>query len=109
MIGTILRSSRCAILKVSPIPRSGWAGPSHVRRLATAAASGDASNLPLAGIKVLDMTRVLAGVSFEPRVLFFFERILNSAAILYTNTGRSWVRHGLPCMDQRPQLATWTY
>jgi succinate--hydroxymethylglutarate CoA-transferase len=33
-----------------------------MRRLATAAAaSGDASNLPLAGIKVLDMTRVLAG------------------------------------------------
>lgn len=27
------------------------------------AASGDATNLPLAGIKVLDMTRVLAGVS----------------------------------------------
>lgn len=34
-----------------------------LRKLATAAAaSGDASNLPLAGIKVLDMTRVLAGV-----------------------------------------------
>ncbi|KAL1641852.1 hypothetical protein SLS61_009959 [Didymella pomorum] len=33
-----------------------------LRKLATAAAaSGDASNLPLAGIKVLDMTRVLAG------------------------------------------------
>jgi hypothetical protein len=29
----------------------------------TPAASGDATNLPLAGIKVLDMTRVLAGVS----------------------------------------------
>lgn len=34
-----------------------------LRKLATAAAaSGDAPNLPLAGIKVLDMTRVLAGV-----------------------------------------------
>lgn len=34
-----------------------------LRKLATvAAANGDASNLPLAGIKVLDMTRVLAGV-----------------------------------------------
>lgn len=34
-----------------------------LRKLATtAAASGDAANLPLAGIKVLDMTRVLAGV-----------------------------------------------
>jgi crotonobetainyl-CoA:carnitine CoA-transferase CaiB-like acyl-CoA transferase len=30
--------------------------------LATAAGSGNAANLPLAGIKVLDMTRVLAGV-----------------------------------------------
>jgi hypothetical protein len=30
----------------------------------TQTASGDVSNLPLAGIKVLDMTRVLAGVSF---------------------------------------------
>ena len=34
-----------------------------VRRFATAAAGQDASNLPLAGVKVLDMTRVLAGVS----------------------------------------------
>lgn len=41
-----------------------------LRRLATAAAaSADASNLPLAGIKVLDMTRVLAGVCFEAHVL----------------------------------------
>jgi hypothetical protein len=31
----------------------------------TEAAGGDASNLPLAGIKVLDMTRVLAGVSIN--------------------------------------------
>ncbi|KAF2019599.1 caib/baif family protein-like protein [Aaosphaeria arxii CBS 175.79] len=35
--------------------------PQCSRRFASAAASGDASNLPLAGIKVLDMTRVLAG------------------------------------------------
>lgn len=35
-----------------------------LRKLATAAAAnGDGANLPLAGIKVLDMTRVLAGVS----------------------------------------------
>lgn len=32
------------------------------RTLATAVSSQDASSLPLAGIKVLDMTRVLAGV-----------------------------------------------
>jgi hypothetical protein len=33
------------------------------RPIASTAASGDAANLPLGGIKVLDMTRVLAGVS----------------------------------------------
>lgn len=42
-----------------------------LRKLATtAAASGDAANLPLAGIKVLDMTRVLAGVCSLERLHF---------------------------------------
>jgi len=41
-----------------------------LRKLATAAAAGgDASNLPLAGIKVLDMTRVLAGVRNSSNLL----------------------------------------
>ena len=44
-------------------PRLNWPTPSHIRRFVTEATTADASNLPLAGIKVLDMTRVLAGVS----------------------------------------------
>jgi len=35
----------------------------HFRHIATTSTSQDAANLPLAGIRVLDMTRVLAGVS----------------------------------------------
>ncbi|EUC50322.1 hypothetical protein COCMIDRAFT_82162 [Bipolaris oryzae ATCC 44560] len=61
MIGSVVRSSRYAFQKVSPIRRLSWTRSSHVRRLATAAASRDGSDLPLAGIKILDMTRVLAG------------------------------------------------
>ena len=39
---------------------------SRVRYVATSSTSQDAANLPLAGIRVLDMTRVLAGVSSFP-------------------------------------------
>jgi hypothetical protein len=50
---------QCAARKTASRHTMNW----PLRKLATAAAaSGDASNLPLAGIKVLDMTRVLAGV-----------------------------------------------
>lgn len=50
--------------------------------------------LPLAGFKVLDMTRVLAGVSGN---LLFSQSMARHAdlfciAILYTNTGRFRVR-----------------
>jgi hypothetical protein len=61
MASLMLRSSK----RLLTCPRVG----SHCnwriarRSIATApTASGDTSNLPLAGIKVLDMTRVLAGV-----------------------------------------------
>ena len=62
---------------------------STCRGLATAAAP--APTLPLAGIRVLDMTRVLAGVSLViampvPEACQTFQ-----TALLYTNTRRSWV------------------
>lgn len=45
--------------------RSNWLRNGLKRRLATAASNSKAASLPLAGIKVLDMTRVLAGVREE--------------------------------------------
>ncbi|KAF1837337.1 caib/baif family protein-like protein [Decorospora gaudefroyi] len=57
----LLRGSRCTLGRALRLPIVNWSRRCPVRRLATEAASGDASNLPLAGIKVLDMTRVLAG------------------------------------------------
>lgn len=67
------------------------------RGLATAA--DDGMTLPLKGIKVLDMTRVLAGVS----TLFLAEmmkmiRLIRAIAILYPNTGRSRVRAAVTSM-----------
>ncbi|KAF2025254.1 caib/baif family protein-like protein [Setomelanomma holmii] len=61
MAKLILRSSRFALQTTSRLSRFHWSRSNSVRRIATTAPSGDASNLPLAGIKVLDMTRVLAG------------------------------------------------
>ncbi|EFQ85162.1 hypothetical protein PTT_19934 [Pyrenophora teres f. teres 0-1] len=59
MASFAVRNSKCVLKTGLRFPRLNWATPSHVRQLATAATN--ASNLPLAGIKVLDMTRVLAG------------------------------------------------
>jgi hypothetical protein len=76
----------------------------HFRRtIASTAATGDASNLPLAGIKVLDMTRVLAGVSGNIHIES--NETDSHRAILYSNIGRSRVREGQSCMDQLPRLA----
>lgn len=61
----------------------------RIRRAATAAT--DSPTLPLAGIRVLDMTRVLAGVytSFlQPRRQ---SKADLAPAVLYPNPGRSWV------------------
>ena len=55
-----------------------------------ASVAGNDNELPLKGYRVLDMTRVLAGVSF----LYFIRRIVTKnviVAILHANTGRSWV------------------
>lgn len=57
------------------------------RRFASVAQ--DDSKLPLKGYKVLDMTRVLAGVSDVVHRLSL--RLIDFAAILYTNFGRPWV------------------
>jgi hypothetical protein len=59
------------------------------REFATAAA--DDSALPLKGYRVLDMTRVLAGVSVRPSGC---EGVSNQqgTAVLYANTWRPWVR-----------------
>jgi len=61
MASFAVRNSRRVWQAGLRFPRLNWITLSHVRRLATEAT--DASNLPLVGIKVLDMTRVLAGVS----------------------------------------------
>lgn len=70
---SMFRSSRCVLRslpkKSSSYDTMNWS----LRKLATAAAaSGDTSNLPLAGIKVLDMTRVLAGVSSRNQLTAVF-------------------------------------
>ncbi|KAF1947953.1 caib/baif family protein-like protein [Clathrospora elynae] len=56
----VLRSCRSRLQASLYSARCYWWTTGSRRTLATAA-SGDVSNLPLAGIKVLDMTRVLAG------------------------------------------------
>ena len=61
MASFAVRNSKRVLQAGWRFPRFNWITPSYVRRLATEAT--DASNLPLVGIKVLDMTRVLAGVS----------------------------------------------
>ncbi|KAJ5157156.1 uncharacterized protein N7482_008256 [Penicillium canariense] len=49
------------VARVSPPP--AWPGRLCFRRgLATAAKSPDRQKLPLAGVRVLDMSRILAGV-----------------------------------------------
>jgi hypothetical protein len=57
----LMRASRRVFLGSLGSRRLNWHAFTPRRRLTTAA-SGDAASLPLAGIKVLDMTRVLAGV-----------------------------------------------
>jgi succinate--hydroxymethylglutarate CoA-transferase len=59
----MLRSSRRALLSSGFRPQFNRRNVISRNIATTQTASGDASNLPLAGIKVLDMTRVLAGVS----------------------------------------------
>jgi hypothetical protein len=106
MASPILRGSRYAL--ASPV-LALQRNPRNVLKrciATTTPASGDASNLPLAGIKVLDMTRVLAGVSITGAFGLF--KAHNSKAILHSNIGRPWVRDGQPCTDQHPRLANWT-
>ena len=67
MASIVLRSSRYALQTSIRRPECHWPMGNSIRRIATTAPSGDASNLPLAGIKVLDMTRVLAGVRRKSR------------------------------------------
>ncbi|PSN66933.1 CAIB/BAIF family protein [Corynespora cassiicola Philippines] len=61
MASLLFRPSRQLLSARTFVSRPNWPLCSSRRRLATAAAGGDAASLPLAGIKVLDMTRVLAG------------------------------------------------
>jgi hypothetical protein len=71
------------------------------RQFATAVV--DDSTLPLKGYRVLDMTRVLAGVSWRPGRCGGVTNKLG-AAILYSNTWRSWVRliQNHPTYNTRP-------
>lgn len=62
MSGLIIRNARRAFQSSLQTPKCKWLRTQPARGLATETATMSA-NLPLAGIKVLDMTRVLAGVS----------------------------------------------
>lgn len=101
MANNALRSSRLA-LRLSPFGlQCNWRSIAR-RTIATKLASGDESNLPLAGIKVLDMTRVLAGVS---TACFNALQIAYShEAVLHSDIRRPWVCEGQPCTDQHLRL-----
>jgi hypothetical protein len=63
------------------------------RRSYSSHVPGDASDLPLKGYKVLDMTRVLAGVRLVQRStpvcsLYSDRRTEATIAVLHSNTGR---------------------
>jgi hypothetical protein len=82
------------VLKLQAVARrsgSCW-GSNALRRTTplrsySSAASVDGS-LPLAGIRVLDMTRVLAGVSFAPECVVSLESKLTSFSLIVL---RYWV------------------
>ena len=64
---------------------------SHCKGLATAAVTtADSATLPLAGIRVLDMTRVLAGVCVAHKKICVCP-LTTRKAILHANTWRPWV------------------
>ncbi|KAL8684874.1 MAG: hypothetical protein Q9218_008093 [Villophora microphyllina] len=86
-----MASSRSLHLLTSSLrrlrPLNGFSRP-RVRRLATTAP--DTSTLPLAGIRVLDMTRVLAGVRAKRRDSQFVlgTMLTGVLAVLHPDTGR---------------------
>jgi len=59
------------------------------------------ATLPLKGIKVLDMTRVLAGVSLCTTMRLAIGYANRRKAILYSNTGRSRVGYFEPNLKSR--------
>ncbi|PVI07365.1 caib/baif family protein-like protein [Periconia macrospinosa] len=61
MINSFSQASRSIIRPSLGTCRLNWRSSRRSRPLSTEASNDDASSLPLAGIKVLDMTRVLAG------------------------------------------------
>jgi hypothetical protein len=81
----VLRASRRAIR------RNGFRSGSCSIRRRYFADVADSMALPLKGYKVLDMTRVLAGVS-NPNTAGCLRTYLYSLAILYADTGGSRVR-----------------
>jgi hypothetical protein len=98
MVGLLPRTLRQAIQASPRYYGPHWQHHARRRPLTTTAATGDAASLPLAGIKVLDMTRVLAGVSvYDYRIRTGFDI---NPAILHTDTGRPRVGDGQPCTDQ---------
>lgn len=64
LLDMLFRFSRCIPQTSLSCLKPNWTSPFPRRHFATTTPS-DASSLPLAGIKVLDMTRVLAGVIKE--------------------------------------------
>ena len=80
-----------AVTVLSRVNGLGRARSSILTQRRFATATVDDSALPLNGYRVLDMTRVLAGVSWRPSRC---HNITNKGgvAVLYANTWRSWVR-----------------
>ena len=87
-----------ARLRLCPGRTINWHRPRHVRL--SSSVSNASGNLPLAGCRVLDMTRVLAGVSKEagPPRRRWYSGASNEAvsALLHPDTSRPWVRSSRP-------------
>jgi len=96
-----LRRSR-AVTSLSRVNGLGQARSTPAQREFTTAATDDIA-LPLKGYRVLDMTRVLAGVSVRPGRC---EGVTNQygTAVLYANTWRPWVRliQNYPSSNTKP-------
>lgn len=65
MAGLMLKGSRRVLTSQHSNSPCLWRSITRRNIASTPTTSGEASSLPLSGIKVLDMTRVLAGVSSE--------------------------------------------
>ena len=77
--------------RLSHHTRPNGSACSHCKGFATAAVPpANSATLPLAGIRVLDITRVLAGVCVAHKNIYVCSLTIRKA-ILHANTWRPWV------------------